>query len=164
MSIERVGKLESCVWKSRLFLDLRLLQIPNRIFPIAEEKKKSARIFSLQTLDLTVKKAVARGGTRIPCEIPVILSSDDAQDPFSESCYVILANLRGCAARSPRPVPTGTAVHLHGLPSGSQISARVINCISLGEFEKIWLLGLALDESGNVWGIESVPDDWREQA
>jgi len=77
---------------------------------------------------------------------------------------VILVNLRGCAARSPRPVPAGTTVHLHGLPSGSQIAARVINCISLGEFEKLWLLGLALDESGNVWGLESVPDDWREQA
>jgi hypothetical protein len=107
---------------------------------------------------------MGRGGTRIPCEIPFVLSSADPQEPFSEQCYVILANLRGCAARSPRPVPTGTAVHLYGLPSASQVAARVINCISLGEFEKIWLLGLALNESGNVWGIEPVPDDWREPA
>jgi hypothetical protein len=51
-------------------------------------------------------------------------------------------------------------VHLDGLPARPQIAARVVNCISLGEYEKLWLLGLALDESGNVWGIERVPDDW----
>ena len=118
----------------------------------------------LETLDLTPKRAVARGGTRVPCEIPIVLRCSELPSPFSEQCYVILANLRGCAARSPRPVPAGTLVHLHGLPSGAQVAARVVNCISLGEFEKLWLLGLALDESGNVWGIESVPDDWREQA
>jgi hypothetical protein len=39
--------------------------------------------------------------------------------------------------------------------------ARVVNCISLGEFEHLWLLGLALNEPGNVWGIESTPEDWR---
>lgn len=104
-----------------------------------------------------------RGGTRIPCEIPVTLTSLDPRNPFAEGCQVILANLGGCAARSPRPVPTGTAVRLEGLPEGNPVSARVVNCISLGEFEKLWLLGLALNESGNVWGIETVPEDWVEQ-
>jgi len=57
-------------------------------------------------------------------------------------------------------VATGTAVLLNGLPLGAEIAARVVNCISLGEYEKLWLLGLALDEAGNVWGIEQVPEDW----
>jgi hypothetical protein len=35
-----------------------------------------------------------------------------------------------------------------------------VNCISLGQYEKLWLLGLALDEPGNVWGIQSPPEDW----
>jgi hypothetical protein len=26
---------------------------------------------------------------------------------------------------------------------------------------KFWLLGLALDEPGNVWGIATPPEDWR---
>lgn len=77
---------------------------------------------------------------------------------------MILANLRGCAARSPRPIATGTVVHLSGLPVKTQVAARVVNCISLGQFEKIWLLSLALQESGNVWGLESVPEDWRQQS
>lgn len=105
---------------------------------------------------------MARGGTRIPCEIPILLINPDARDGFTEPCKIILANLRGCAARSPRPVPSGTVVHLHGLPTRPQVTARVVNCISLGEFEKLWLLGLVLDEPGNVWGIKSVPVDWSQ--
>ncbi len=89
------------------------------------------------------------------------MSNVDPRDPFSESCQVILANLRGCAVRSPRPVATGTTVHLNGLTT-APLAARVVNCISLGEFEKLWLLGLALDHPGNVWGIESVPEDWQQ--
>jgi len=104
---------------------------------------------------------VARGGTRVPCEIPITLVSADPADPFSHPAHVILANLRGCAARSPHPVATGTVVRLQGLPANEPIAARVVNCISLGEFEKLWLLGLALvDRSGNVWGLEQVPEDW----
>ena len=106
---------------------------------------------------------MARGGTRIPCEIPIILTSLDPRDPFSEPCKIILANLGGCAARSPRPVQTGTVVHLNGLPTRSKVAARVVHCISLGEYEKLWILGLALNESGNVWGIEPVPEDWEQQ-
>jgi len=118
------------------------------------------RTFRLATLGSRPEK-VSRGGTRIPCEIPVTLTSLDPGDPFSQPCQVILANLGGCAVRSPRPVPRGTAVYLNGLPTGSEVAARVVNCISLGEFEHLWLLGLALNEPGNVWGIENAPEDWR---
>ena len=108
------------------------------------------------------RKRSARGGTRIPCEIAVTLVSLDPHEPFSEPGQVILANLRGCAVRSPRPVPAGTVLRLQGLPAKNEVDARVINCISLGQYEHLWLLGLALDESGNIWGIETVPEDWDE--
>lgn len=91
------------------------------------------------------------------------LASLDPRDPFSQPCQVILANLSGCAVRSPRLVAPGTVVQLKGLPTGIEVAARVVHCISLGEFEHLWLLGLALNESGNVWGIESPPADWREK-
>jgi hypothetical protein len=45
-----------------------------------------------------------------------------------------------------------------------EVAARVVNCISLGEYEKLWLLGLALVEPANVWGIDPEPDDWKQQA
>jgi hypothetical protein len=70
----------------------------------------------------------------------------------------------GCAVRSPQPVPIGTVVHLNDLAIKKEVAARVVNCISLGEYEKLWLLGLALVEPGNVWGIDPEPDDWKQQA
>ncbi len=121
------------------------------------------RTFALATLGSRAEKAVERGGTRIPCEIPVTLTSLDLRNSFSQPCQIILANLRGCAARSPHPVATGTVVQLEGLPTGRKVTAQVVSCISLGPFEKLWLLGLSLDEFGNVWGIERVPEDWQQQ-
>ncbi len=70
----------------------------------------------------------------------------------------------GCAVRSPQPVPTGTVVQLNDLAIKKEVAARVVNCISLGEYEKLWLLGLALVEPANVWGIDPEPDDWKQQA
>jgi hypothetical protein len=32
----------------------------------------------------------------------------------------------------------------------------------MGQYEKLWLLALALDEPGNVWGIQSPPEDWTQ--
>jgi hypothetical protein len=112
------------------------------------------------TPNSTLNKTGARGGTRIPCEIPATLISLGTLHPFSESCQIILVNLRGCAARFSRSVEVGISVKLEVLPSAAKVSGRVVNCISLGEHEKLWLLGLALDEPGNVWGIETVPEDW----
>jgi len=49
---------------------------------------------------------------------------------------------------------------IEGLPAKHSVTARVVNCIFLGQYEKFWLVGLALDEPGNVWGIEKPPEDW----
>ena len=108
----------------------------------------------------TDKKAGLRRGTRIPSEIPITLTGLDLAQPFSGECLVILVNPQGCAARFGHPLEIGATVRLEGLPSGGNVTARVVNCILLGKFEKLWLLGLALDEPGNVWGIQSPPDDW----
>ena len=112
------------------------------------------------TATLSVKKTAPRSGTRVPCEISVTLSSLDPVHPFSEPCEVILVNLRGCAARFTRAVAIGTAVELQGLPTNSRVTGRTVNCISLGEHGNVWLLGVELDEPGNVWGIQAMPADW----
>ena len=49
---------------------------------------------------------------------------------------------------------------LEGLPTRNSVTATVVNCISLGEHERTWLLGLSLTEPGNVWGIAVPPSDW----
>ncbi len=106
------------------------------------------------------KKTGVRRGTRVPCEIPITLASAGRDHSFSEPCLIILVNPQGCAARSPRPLEIGATVRLEGLPASTDITARVVNCISMGEYEKLWLLGLALEQPGNVWGIQSPPEDW----
>lgn len=103
-----------------------------------------------------------RRGTRVSCEIPLILTNLDAVPPFPERGVVILVNPQGCAVRSPHPIGVGASVRLEGLPSQRTVTARVVNCISLGEHERFWLLGLALDQPGNLWGIEAPPADWAE--
>src|SRR5207248_5005018 len=100
-------------------------------------------------------------GTRISCEIRVTLASLEVAYPFSGSCLVILVNPQGCAARFGRPLEIGAAVELKGLPVKSKVTARVVNCFSLGEYENLWFLGLALYEPGNVWGIARPPEDWQ---
>ena len=91
-----------------------------------------------------------------------MLNSRDPLEPFSEQCQIILVNLHGCAARSPRPIGIGARVELQGLPGNRRTSAHVVNCFSLGKFDHLWIVGLALEESGNVWGVENVPEDWKE--
>ena len=102
----------------------------------------------------------ARRGTRIRCEIPVTLTCLDPAHPFSEPCLTLLVNPQGCAARSPTPLEIGAAVRLDDLPAGVSVTARVVNCILIGEYENFWLLGLALDTPGNVWGVQTPPEDW----
>lgn len=113
-------------------------------------------------MNSTPQERRTRRGTRIPCEIPIRLTSLNPDCPFSEPCLVILINLWGCAARFRRPLEIGAAVRLEDLPSKTNVTARVVNSISLGEYEKSWLLGLALDEPGDVWGVETPPEDWAQ--
>lgn len=107
-----------------------------------------------------IKQRKTRCGTRIPCAISTTLTSRDPFHPFSGPCLVVLINPQGCAVRVNRPVSVGAVVELGGLPARTRATARVVNCISLGEHEKLWLLGLALTEPGNVWGVSKPPDDW----
>jgi len=106
------------------------------------------------------QKQDTRRGTRISFEIPIIVTSLDSAHPFSEPCTTLLVNPQGCAVRFRRPLEIGVAVQLEGLPVETSVSARVVNCIAIGEYEKFWLVGLALDEPGNVWGVEAPPEDW----
>jgi hypothetical protein len=49
---------------------------------------------------------------------------------------------------------------LDGLPGGASAYARVANCLPLGTDGKAFLVGLALETAGNVWGIQKTPADW----
>lgn len=105
--------------------------------------------------------ADSRRGTRIPCEIRLTLTVRDGDHRFSEPCLVILVNPQGCGVRFGRPLEIGTRVRLEGLTGNDGVTAQVVNSISLGQYEKFWLIGLSLDEPGNLWGIAQPPEDWK---
>jgi len=101
-----------------------------------------------------------RNGTRVSCEIPARLETLNSLHLPPAPCLIIVVNPQGCGVKFGRALEIGTRVQMQGLFTNRPAIARVVNCISLGEYEKFWLLGLALDEPGNVWGIEKPPEDW----
>ena len=101
---------------------------------------------------------VSRRSTRIRAQIPVRVTSLEANDSFSESCHTLVVNTQGCGVRLSRPMETGVAVRLDEMPSGRAVSGLVANCVPLGP--KHWLVGIQLEETGNIWGIHPAPPDW----
>jgi hypothetical protein len=49
---------------------------------------------------------------------------------------------------------------LDQLPGGGSATAVVANCVPLGAEGKYWLVGIALDQSANIWCIQPAPADW----
>jgi hypothetical protein len=108
-----------------------------------------------------VKRTRERSGTRVQVEIEATLTSADDSCSFSEPCRIVLVNPQGCALTVYRALNVGAAVIVEGLPVVSKITGRIVTSISLGKREKpFWLLAVAIDEPGNVWGISNPPEDW----
>jgi hypothetical protein len=108
-----------------------------------------------------IKGTTERSETRVQCEIEAILTCVDEGASFSEPCRIVLVNLHGCALKIYRALDVGSAVILEGLPAAPRITGRIVTSIALGKLERVfWLLGVAIDEPGNVWGISNPPQDW----
>jgi len=102
----------------------------------------------------------ARRSTRIRAQIPFRLASLDPAVPFSEHCHTLVVNTEGCGVRLGRPLEPGLPVLLDELPGGTSAPARVANCVPLGTGGSYWLVGIALDEPGNIWCIQPAPENW----
>jgi hypothetical protein len=98
--------------------------------------------------------------TRVRVEIPLRLATIAPAALFAEDTHTLVVNPQGCGVKLSRALDPGTRVLLDGLPGDVQITARVANCLALGNDGKWYLLGLALDEPGNIWGITKPPEDW----
>ena len=101
-----------------------------------------------------------RRSTRIRLELPVVLTSLDPEKPFSEPCQTLVVNPQGCGIQFTRPLDVGSFVGLEKLPGGHRVMCKVANCLPIGTNGKLWLIGLALEEPGNVWGVAKPPADW----
>lgn len=101
-----------------------------------------------------------RRSTRIRAQILLRITSLDPATPFSETGHTLILNTQGCGVRLSCALQPGTAVSLDDLPIGKSVTARVANCVPLGTGSQWWMVGIALDEPGNVWGINPTPADW----
>jgi len=106
----------------------------------------------------------ARRGTRIRAQLTLRVTSLDPNNEFSENAHTLVVNPQGCGVRVSRPMPAGLPVSLDDLPAGQAVTARVANCVPLGAGGKYWLVGIALEQPGNVWGIHPAPPDWGMEA
>lgn len=101
-----------------------------------------------------------RRSTRLRVEIPLTVTSLDRKHPFSANCAALVVSPQGCGFRASQPLPLETPVQLSDLPGGGTASARVATCLPLGNDGKFFLIGVALYNHGNVWGIANPPEDW----
>lgn len=106
----------------------------------------------------------SRRSTRIRAQIPLRVTSLDPAIQFSESGHTLVLNTQGCGVRLSRALEPGMEVSLDELPSRKSVPARVANCVPLGTGGKWWMVGIALDQPGNVWGIHPAPADWGSDA
>jgi hypothetical protein len=102
-----------------------------------------------------------RRSTRLPLEVPVLLTSLDAAVTFSEQCNTTLVNAHGCGLIAPRELAHGIQVRLEIVSAKRHTTARVAEVVPLGGDPETWLVGLELEVPGNFWGIEYAPTDWR---
>jgi hypothetical protein len=98
-----------------------------------------------------------RRSTRLRAQIPVRIVSLDPGVSLSERCQTVVVNCEGCGVRLQRAVDVGLRVSVEDLPGGISVRARVTSCVALG---KDWLVGIELEQRGNVWSIKPAPEDW----
>ncbi len=102
-----------------------------------------------------------RRSTRLPLEVPVLVTSLDPAQPFSEQCNTTLVNAHGCGLITPREFGHGVQVRLEIVSAKRHTTARVAEVVPLGGDPETWLVGLELEVPGNFWGIEYAPSDWK---
>lgn len=108
-------------------------------------------------MEVFTPKATRRS-TRLRVEIPVSVTSLDRMRPFAERCTVLVVSAQGCGFRSARPLQLETPIMMSDLPGGNSVTGRVASCVPLGN--EGFLIGVALYNHGNVWGIADAPEDW----
>lgn len=108
-------------------------------------------------MEVFTPKATRRS-TRLRVEIPVSVTSLDRMRPFAERCIVLVVSAQGCGFRSARPLQLETPIMMSDLPAGNSVTGRVASCVPLGNDG--FLIGVALYNHGNVWGIADAPADW----
>jgi hypothetical protein len=106
-------------------------------------------------------QSAIRRSTRLPLEIPVLVTSLDPGMRFFEQCNTTIVNAHGCGVVSPRAIVKGVQVRLEMVSAKRHTTAWVREVVSLTDDPESWLIGLELEVPGNFWGIDYAPTDWK---
>lgn len=104
-----------------------------------------------------------RRSTRLTLSVPITLSGVDAlQQPFQEQTHTILVNKHGAKVTTRHELAVNSTVHVHNSRLGRKAQARVVVIDKRRSPSDPFEVGIALEEPGNIWGVEFPPDDWKE--
>ena len=103
--------------------------------------------------------APLRRSSRVPVNVPILVTSLEPESKFSEVCETLVVNAHGCSMRSPVKLDAGVLLHFHS-KDGRETTAKVVYCEPLDSDDKGWRLGARLDRPQNFWGLKAAPQDW----
>ena len=109
----------------------------------------------------TSSPTVLRRSSRVPINLPVLVTSLEPGTRFSEVCETLVVNAHGCSMRSPVKLDAGVLLHFHS-KEGRETTAKVITCQPLESDRTSWRLAARLDRPENFWGLTSCPADWAQ--
>jgi hypothetical protein len=103
--------------------------------------------------------ASLRRSSRVPVNVPILVTSMEPGSRFSEVCETMVVNAHGCSMRSHVKLDAGVVVHFHS-KDGRETTAKVLYCQPLNSAQEGWRLAARLDRPENFWGLKTFPQDW----
>src|SRR5581483_8038272 len=111
----------------------------------------------MQNLNLT--SPVRRRSSRVAANVPVLVTSKDPANRFSEICQTMVVSAHGCLFRSPIKLDSGAIVQFD-TEEGRRNTGRVVYCQPIESDQKTWKLAAQFDRPENFWGLKNHPTDW----
>src|ERR1700751_5899975 len=105
--------------------------------------------------------AALRRSSRVPINVPILVTSLEPGTRFSEVCETLVVNAHGCAMRSPVKLDAGGLLHFHS-KEGRETTAKVVTCLPLDSDRPEWRLAARLDPPANSSGLTTYPADWAQ--
>jgi hypothetical protein len=100
-----------------------------------------------------------RRSSRVPINVPILVTSMEPGSRFSEVCETMVVNAHGCSMRSHVKLEAGVVVHFHS-KDGRETTAKVLYCQPLNSAQEGWRMAARLDRPENFWGLKTFPQDW----
>ncbi len=105
--------------------------------------------------------SVLRRSSRVPMNVPILVTSVAEPHAFSEMCETLVVNAHGCSLRSANKLDPGVPVHFQ-TNDGNWTMAHIVDCQPLNHGQTSWMLGVRLEKPTNFWGLKTYPEDWAQ--